>query len=218
MNPLWLFIGLICFIASLVMFNDYRKSSNKKNRIRIKAKCIDILNNLGSECPVYEINFNNQKLTICNNSFIDTNTLTIGDTNYIYIKKDNPNDYIHSQNDSNSPSITYLFLGFLAFFFALVGLLVGLNVNNYLIVKVIAIFFLLFGIYIFYGNVKDFFIRLLKCRIKIEAIIIDRKTKIENSNDTTKTLHRYVYQFNYLNKTYKVSNPESECKWQWDLK
>jgi hypothetical protein len=93
---IFLLVGLIFLGIAFYIAKIHYKDCN----VEMKATCKKVKHNKRNKnrddithCPVYEIYYNGQEMTVCNNVYTKGTTPKVGDIRTIYINPNNPNKY-----------------------------------------------------------------------------------------------------------------------------
>ena len=119
-----LFILLVAGVLMCVRAYDMYVGNSKKCKVPVVAKCVELRASMSSEgrmltCPVYEVNYEGKKLTLCDNVYTTNNGVAVGDERVIYINPDMPNLFY----DDNESKVFAYALGGMGIIFVGISLL-----------------------------------------------------------------------------------------------
>lgn len=201
MNSIILYVIIYGIGCAVIMFP--RLCSNK---IKIKAKCIEIKKDSNMECPVFEVNYNKEPHTICNECYTSNLEMEKGEHYNLYINKNDFNNF--NYNNRKIYQYTDIF-GIIILIFGTILLASVLNLNAKIWIGIL--FTILGGILILYNSVK--MIELYReCTLRIVGKVSYFKGKKVETHDYEKsigfTYEKYspVYEINYKDSICKISN------------
>ncbi len=179
----------------------------KKENTKLEAKCIDVLEHpYSQECPVFQVEYNNTITEVCNNVYSDNNTINIGDVTHIYVNPKDLNSYSLSTNRIEKPFICICY-GMIAL--GLIMCAAGYHLKGETIKVLTGCLLMPVGILLTVIKLPDFIYRMKNCQYDVEAKIVERMVRPVSSEGYTNIEYRYIYEFNYENKTYYTSNGDA---------
>lgn len=165
------------------------------------GKCVEILQFFDTECPVFEINYGDELVQICNNKYSSGSNFQVGDEYKLFINPKDINDYfIYTDKFEFS---TFFFIGYIAILISGTGLLF---VFKFPTIVMISYCYLLLGIIfvvIFISNLKEYIYMKNHCILDINATVTDNQLSLDNDNGVR---YRVIYEIVYNLKKYKLCN------------